>query len=122
MDTPKIYDSEYRFCQILWDHEPVSSGELVRLCQQELNWKKSTTYTVIKRLTERGIVKTEHAVVSSLVSRQQVQQQESRAFVQRAFGGSLPGFLAAFTGGRRLTDEEAAQLRRLIDEYEEGCT
>ncbi len=122
MDTPKIYDSEYRFCQILWDHEPVSSGELVRLCQQELNWKKSTTYTVIKRLTERGIVKTEHAVVSSLVSRQQVQQQESRAFVQRAFGGSLPGFLAAFTGGRRLTEEEAAQLRRLIDEYEEGCT
>lgn len=122
MDTPKIYDSEYRFCQILWDHEPVSSGELVRLCQQELNWKKSTTYTVIKRLTERGIVKTEHAVVSSLVSRQQVQQQESRAFVQRAFGGSLPDFLAAFTGGRRLTEEEAAQLRRLIDEYEEGCT
>lgn len=122
MDTPKIYDSEYRFCQILWDHEPVSSGELVRLCQQELNWKKSTTYTVIKRLTERGIVKTEHAVVSSLVSRQQVQQQESRAFVQRAFGGSLPGFLAAFTGGRRLTEEEATQLRRLIDEYEEGCT
>lgn len=122
MDTPKIYDSEYRFCQILWDHEPVSSGELVRLCQQELNWKKSTTYTVIKRLTERGIVKTEHAVVSSLVSRQQVQQQESRAFVQRAFGGSLPGFLAAFTGGRRLTEEEAAQLRRLIDEYEERCT
>lgn len=122
MDTPKIYDSEYRFCQILWDHEPVSSGELVRLCQQELNWKKSTIYTVIKRLTERGIVKTEHAVVSSLVSRQQVQQQESRAFVQRAFGGSLPGFLAAFTGGRRLTEEEAAQLRRLIDEYEEGCT
>lgn len=122
MDTPRIYDSEYRFCQILWDHEPVSSGELVRLCQQELNWKKSTTYTVIKRLTERGIVKTEHAVVSSLVSRQQVQQQESRAFVQRAFGGSLPGFLAAFTGGRRLTEEEAAQLRRLIDEYEERCT
>lgn len=120
MDTPKIYDSEYRFCQILWDHEPVSSGELVRLCQQELNWKKSTTYTVIKRLTERGVVKTEHAVVSSLVSRRQVQQQESRDFVQRAFGGSLPGFLAAFTGGRRLTEEEADQLRRIIDEYEEG--
>lgn len=120
MDTPKIYDSEYRFCQILWDHEPVSSGELVRLCAQELNWKKSTTYTVIKRLAERGVLRTEHTVVSSLVSRQQVQQQQSRAFVQRTFGGSLPGFLAAFTGGRRLTQEEARQLRRLIDEYEEG--
>lgn len=122
MDTPRIYDSEYRFCQILWDHEPVSSGELVRLCAQELNWKKSTTYTVIKRLAERGVLQTEHAVVSSLISRQQVQQQESRDFVQRTFGGSLPGFLAAFTGGRRLTEDEAEQLRRIIDDYEEGRT
>lgn len=120
MDTPRIYDSEYRFCQILWDHEPVSSGELVRLCAQELNWKKSTTYTVIKRLAERGVLQTEHAVVSSLISREQVQQQESRDFVQRTFGGSLPGFLAAFTGGRRLTEDEAEQLRRIIDDYEEG--
>lgn len=119
METPRINDSEYRFCQILWDHEPVASGELVRLCARELDWKKSTTYTVIKRLTERGVVRTENAVVTSLVSRDQVQRDESRAFVQRTFGGSLPRFLAAFAGGERLTAEEADQLRRIIDEYEE---
>lgn len=120
MDTPKIFESEYRFCQILWDHEPVGSRELVELCAEQLGWKKSTTYTVIKRLSERGVVRLENAVVTSLVSRDQVQRSESRAFLDRTFGGSLPGFIAAFTSGKALTDQEVAEIRRLIDQYEEG--
>ena len=119
MDTPKIFDSELRFCEILWQHEPVKSSELVRLCADELGWKKSTTYTVIKRLTERGVVQTEDAVVTALVSRDQVQRAESRAFVERNFSGSLPGFLNAFVGGRGLSAEEADELRRMIADLEE---
>ena len=106
MDTPKIFESEYRFCQILWEREPVSSTELVRLCRERLGWKKSTTYTVIKRLSERGVVKLENTVVTALVSRRQVQRSESREIVDRAFGGSLPQFVAAFTSGKPLTAQE----------------
>ena len=119
METPKIFDSELRFCEILWEHQPVRSSELVRLCADELGWKKSTTYTVIKRLTERGVVQTEDAVVTALVSRDQVQRAESRAFVERNFSGSLPGFLNAFVGGRGLSAEEADELRRMIADLEE---
>lgn len=119
MDTPKIFDSELRFCEILWQHEPVKSSELVRLCADELGWKKSTTYTVIKRLTERGVVHTENAVVTAKVGREAVQQAESRAFVDKNFHGSLPGFLAAFMGGKGLTAAEADELRRMIDRFEE---
>ena len=120
MDTPKIFDSEYHFCQLLWEHEPVKSTELVRLCAEKLGWKKSTTYTVIKRLSERGVVKTENATVTALVSRDEVQRAESRAFVEKNFDGSLPQFLAAFAGGRGLTSGEAEELRRMIDRFEEG--
>ena len=119
MDTPKIFDSELKFCEILWTHEPVKSSELVRLCADELGWKKSTTYTVIKRLTERGVVHTENAVVTALVNREDVQSTESRAFVERNFSGSLPGFLNAFVGGKGLTAAEADELRRMIDKFEE---
>ncbi len=119
MDTPKIFDSELRFCEILWTHEPVKSSELVRLCADELGWKKSTTYTVIKRLTDRGVVHTENTVVTALVRREDVQSAESRAFVERNFSGSLPGFLSAFVGGKGLTAAEADELRRMIDKFEE---
>ena len=119
METPKIFDSELRFCEILWEHQPVKSSELVRLCAEKLGWKKSTTYTVIKRLTERGVVRTEDAVVTALVSRGEVQCAESRAFVERNCRGSLPGFLSAFVGGRGLSAEEADELRRMIAEFEE---
>ena len=119
METPKIFDSELRFCEILWSHEPIKSSELVRLCAEELGWKKSTTYTVIKRLAERGVVHTENAVVTSRVAREDVQRAESRAFVQRNFSGSLPGFLNAFVGGKGLTAAEADELRRMIDQFEE---
>ena len=119
METPKIFDSELRLCEILWEHQPVKSSELARLCAERLGWKKSTTYTVIKRLTERGVVKTENAVVTALVSRDEVQRAESRAFVERNFSGSLPGFLTAFVGGRGLSAEEVEELRRMIAAFEE---
>ena len=110
---------ESRFAELIWDGEPISSTELVHLAERELEWKKSTTYTVIKRLTERGVVKTEDAVVTALVSRDEVQRAESRAFVERNFSGSLPGFLNAFVGGRGLSAEEAEELRRMIAAFEE---
>ena len=119
VETPKIFDSELRFCEILWEHQPVRSSELAHLCAEKLGWKKSTTYTVIKRLTERGVVQTEDAVVTALVSRDQVQRAESRAFVERNFSGSLPVFLNAFVGGRGLSAEEADELRRMIADLEE---
>ena len=119
MDTPKIFDSELKLCEILWQHQPVKSSELVRLCADRLGWKKSTTYTVIKRLTDRGVVKTEDATVTALVGREDVQRAESRAFVQRNFSGSLPSFLNAFVGGKGLTAAEADELRRMIDQFEE---
>ncbi|MCI9072550.1 MAG: BlaI/MecI/CopY family transcriptional regulator [Lachnospiraceae bacterium] len=119
MEMPKIFESEYRFCQILWEKEPIGSGELAELCFQRLGWKKSTTYTVIKRLTERGVVRSEKAVVTSLVSREQMQEAESQEVVARSFSGSLPQFVAAFTRGRKLRPEEAEEIRRLIEEYHE---
>lgn len=122
MATPKVFESEYRFCLILWEHEPVSSTELVRLCAERLGWKKSTTYTVIKRLAERGVLKTENAVVTALVSRDEVQRAESREFLDRTFGGSLPQFLAAFTGGKKLSAQEIDALQRLIDASREEET
>ena len=119
METPKIFDSELRFCEILWEHQPVRSSELAHLCAEKLGWKKSTTYTVIKRLTERGVVQTEDAVVTALVSRDQVQRAESRAFVDKNFHGSLPAFLSAFIGNKQLTQQEADELRRMIADLEE---
>lgn len=117
MDIPKIFESEYKFCEILWNNEPVSSTELVRLCNEKLEWKKSTTYTVIKRLSERGVIKSEDAIVTSLVSREAVQAAESAEVVEKNFAGSLPGFIAAFTRNKRLTDEEIAQIQAIIDEH-----
>lgn len=119
MEMPKIFESEYRFCQILWEKEPIGSGELAELCFQRLGWKKSTTYTVIKRLTERGVIRSEKAVVTSLVSREQIQEAESQEVVARSFSGSLPQFVAAFTRSRKLRPEEAEEIRRLIEEYHE---
>ena len=104
---------------IVWDHAPVGSGELVKLCREQLGWKKSTTYTEIKRLCEKGILKNEKAVVEPLVTREEVQARESDDFVERTFAGSLPGFLAAFLCGRKLSDREAEELKSLIDQYRE---
>ena len=117
---PKIFESEQRFCRILWAHEPINSTALVRLCKEQLGWSKATTYTVIRRLSERGVVKNEHAVVRSLVSQDEVRTAQADELMDRSFDGSLPAFLAAFLGGKTISAEEAAELKRLIDAHEEG--
>ena len=117
METPKIFESEYRFCLILWEHEPIGSGELVKLCREQLGWKNSTTYTVIKRLSERGVLKNENSVVTSLVSKDSVQAAEIDDLMEKKFEGSLPAFLAAFTRHRKLSDKDLDQMQQLIDDY-----
>ena len=119
MGTPKVFESEYRFCLILWEHEPVKSTELVKLCEEKLGWKKATTYTVIKRLSERGVLKSENAVVTSLVSKREVQEAEIDELVERTFEGSLPAFVAAFTKRRKLSSKDVEQIRQMIESYEE---
>jgi len=117
MEIPKIFDSEYRFCLILWQHEPVNSTKLVALCKEQLGWSKATTYTVIRRLSERGVLKNENAIVTSLVSKDDVQDAEIEQFVDKTFEGSLPAFIAAFSRSKKLTQEEIVQLQELIDSY-----
>lgn len=119
MDTPKIFESEYRFCLILWEHEPVNSTRLVELCKSQLGWSKATTYTVIRRLSERGVLKNENATVTALISKEQAQEAELDELVEKTFEGSIPAFIAAFSRSKRLSAEEASQLRALIDQYEE---
>lgn len=119
METPKIFESEYRFCLILWEYEPISSGELAKLCQEQLGWKRTTTYTVIKRLSERGVLKNENAIVSSLVSKDEVQAAEIDEFVEKKFEGSLPAFLAAFTKRQKISKEELDEVQKMIDRYRE---
>ena len=120
METPKIFESEYRFCLILWEHEPVRSKDLVRLCETNLGWKSTTTYTVIKRLAQRGVLKNENSIVTSLVSKDEVQASELEQFVDRTFEGSLPAFVAAFTKHRKLSDKEIDAVQAMIDRYRKG--
>lgn len=120
METYRLCDSEYRFLQVVWDSAPVGSGRLVELCGERLGWKKSTTYTVLKKLCQRGLLANENSVVTVLAPREAVTAEAAESFVDRTFGGSLPGFLAAFMSGRRLTAEEAEALKRLIDAHKEG--
>ena len=115
MDTPKIFDSEYRFCLILWEHEPVRSSELVALCRERLGWKPTTTYTVIKRLAERGVLVNENSVVRALVTKDDVQAAEIDELVEKKFGGSLPAFIAAFTRGKPLSEAEKRDILRMIE-------
>lgn len=120
MDIPKIFESEYRFCLLLWAHEPIKSGELVALCQKELGWKASTTYTVIKRLSQRGVLKNENTVVTSLVSKDAIQVAEIDELVDKKFDGSLPAFVAAFTRSRRMTTQEIDMVQEMIDRFRKG--
>ena len=116
MDMPKIHESEYRFCLILWEHEPVTAVELAKLCLKRLGWKRTTTYTVIKRLGERGVLKNEDGTVVSLISKDEAQAFEIGELVEKKFEGSLPAFIAAFTARKQLSEEEIAQIQRMIDE------
>lgn len=112
----RVNESEYRFLTVLWENEPVSSPALVELCDVCLGWKKSTTYTVIKRLAEKKIVENNAAVVRALVTKEQIDRQESEAFLEKNFSGSVPAFLATFLKGRRLGKEEAARIKAMIEE------
>lgn len=119
MEDYKLGVVESKFADIIWAHEPLPSRELVALCQQALNWKKPTTYTVLRKLCERGIFKNEDGLVSSVISRQEFYALQSEKFVEETFDGSLPAFLAAFTARKNLTAEDVAQIRQLIAAYGE---
>ena len=114
---PKVFESEYRFCLVLWEHEPIKSRELVSLCKDKLGWKPTTTYTVIKRLAERGVLKNENTVVTSLVSKDEIQAEEVDEFVGKKFGGSLPAFVAAFAKHRALSEKDIDEMQKMIDSY-----
>lgn len=115
----KLGAVESRFAEIIWRNEPLTSGELVQLCQQELQWKKPTTYTVLRRLCDRGIFQNESSVVTSRISREDFYAMQSQRFVEESFNGSLPAFLAAFTRRKSLSPDEIAEIRALIDCCEE---
>lgn len=120
MDIPKIHESEYKFCLIMWAHEPVTSVELVKLCQQQLGWKRTTTYTVIKRLSERGVLKNDNGKITSIVSKDQAQTFEIDELVEKKFEGSLPAFIAAFTKHQNLSDKELDEVQHMIDCIRKG--
>ncbi len=117
MEIPKVFESEYRFCLILWENEPIGSTQLAKLCHEKLGWSRTTTYTVIKRLSQRGVVKNENTIVTSLVSKEEVQAAEIDELVDKTFEGSMPAFIAAFTRRQNLTEAEIAQIRRMLDDY-----
>ena len=119
MDAPKIFESEYRFCLLLWEHEPVNSTRLVALCKEHLGWSKATTYTVIRRLSERGVLKNENTIVTSLISKEEAQKSRLEEMVEETFEGSMPAFIAAFSRSKRLTRNEVDQLQALIDNFRE---
>lgn len=110
---------ESRFADIIWQHEPISSADLAKYSEEQLKWKKTTSYTVLKRLCDKGIFQNQKGTVTSLISRQDFYSMQSEKFVEETFDGSLPAFLTAFTARKNLTPEEVAQLRRLVAEYEE---
>lgn len=117
MSVYKLTESEEKFAQLIWTNEPVASGELVKLCEKEMNWKKSTTYTVLKKLCDKGIFQNENTIVSSIITKDEYYANQSVRFVEDIFGGSLPKFLTAFIGAKKLNKQEAEDLKKLIDEH-----
>lgn len=118
MSTPKIFESEYKFCLILWENEPIKSPALAEICKEKLGWSKTTTYTVIKRLRDRGVVKSEDTVVTSLISKDAAQMAEIDELMLKKFDGSISAFVAAFSKYQKLTANEISEIRRIIDEGE----
>lgn len=117
METKKLGEVESRFADIIWENEPLTTGELVKICQEQLNWKRTTTYTVLKRLSERGLFQNNDSVVTSLISRNDFYAKQSENFVEETFNGSLPAFLAAFTSNKKLSQSDISELKKLIDSY-----
>ena len=120
MDFPKIHESEYRFCLIMWEHEPITAVQLVKLCHEQLGWKRTTTYTVIKRLAERGVLKNENGTVTSIVSKDQAQAYEINELVENKFEGSLPAFIAAFTKRQNVSENDLDEIQQMIDRIRRG--
>lgn len=119
MKEYKLAESEEKFAELIWQNEPIGSGDLVKICEKEMNWKKSTTYTVLKKLCEKGIFQNENAVVSSIITKDEYYSNQSVRFVEDTFGGSLPKFLTAFIGAKRLNKRQVEELKKLIDDYKE---
>lgn len=115
MPTPKVFESEYRFCLLLWQNEPINSSELARLCNKELGWSRTTTYTVIKRLSDRGVVKNENTIVTSLISKEEIQLAEMEEMMAKTFENSLPAFIAAFAKKENLSEKEIEEIKRIIN-------
>jgi len=119
MPEYRLTESEEKFAELIWQNEPIGSGELVKLCEKEMNWKKSTTYTVLKKLCDKGLFQNKNAVVSSLLTKDEYYSRQSIRFVEDTFDGSLPRFLTAFISGRKLSKQQAEELKRLIDEHKD---
>ena len=119
-EIPKIHEGEYRFCLILWENEPIQSAQRARLCNEQLGWSRTTTYTIIHRLSERGVVKNENAIVTALIKKEEVQLREMNEMVEKTFEGSLPAFVAAFTKHQKLSDAEIDAVQQMIDRYRKG--
>jgi len=120
MRVPKIHEGEYRFCLIMWEHQPIKAVDLAKLCQEKLAWKRTTTYTIIKRLGERGVLKLENGVVTALISKEEAEAAEIETFVESKFGGSLPAFVAAFTKHQDLSEKDLDEVQRMIDRIRKG--
>ena len=120
MNIPKVYESEYRFCLILWEHQPIRSGDLAKLCKEQLGWKATTTYTVIKRLSERGVLKNENTIVQALVTKEEVQAAELDEMLEKTFEGSLPAFVAAFAKHQNISERDIESIQAMIDSYRKG--
>ncbi len=119
MTEYKLAEGEAKFAELIWQREPITSPELVKLCEKEFQWKKSTTYTVLKKLCDRGIFQNEQTVVTSRISKEEFNSYRSRKFVEDSFGGSIPKFLTAFMGGKKLTASQAEEIKELIDSFKE---
>ncbi len=117
MESLKLCDSDYRFMLVVWEFAPINSGELMQLCSQKLGWKKSTTYTQIKKMCDKGYIENVKTTVRVLISKEKVQAEESTYFVERTFDGSLPEFLIAFLGGKTISEQEAERIKKMIDEH-----
>lgn len=115
----QLGDAEARFADIIWNHEPIQSGELVKLCEKEMSWKKSTVYTVLRKLCARGIFENKNSIVISKISKEEFAQLQSKEFIDGTFNGSLPGFLTAFMGNKKINKKQAEELKKLIEQYEE---